>query len=98
MWNLPEPVDDLDLIDAVNARTQPSVYAEDLIIDHHRQGQKIEHIGEVMPNIGIAVLAITFCVEPVRLGDTAGFMVAADEVDAVRVAEFEADEEGNGFD
>lgn len=51
-----------------------------------------------MPNICITVLAITFGIEAVRLGDTAGFMVAPYEVDAVRIAELEADEQGDSFD
>jgi hypothetical protein len=32
------------------------------------------------------------------LGHAAGFVVAADEVHAFGVAQFEADEEGDGFD
>ncbi len=92
MWNLPEAVDDLDLIDAVNARAQTTVHAEDLIIDHHRKSKKIEHIGEVVPHIGITILAIAFSVEAVRLSNTAGLMVTADEMDAVRIPELKADE------
>lgn len=91
MWNLPEPVDDLDLINAVNARAQTTVHTENLIIDHHRKSEEIEHIGEVMPNIGITILAVAFSVEAVRLRNTAGLMITADEMDAVRVPEFEAD-------
>ena len=51
-----------------------------------------------MPDIGIAIFAIAFSVEAVGLCDTTRFMVAADEVDALWIAEFEADEEGDCFD
>ena len=51
-----------------------------------------------MPNSCVAVLARTLGVEAVGLGYAAGLVVAADEVHALGVAEFEADKEGDGFD
>lgn len=45
-----------------------------------------------MPHIGITILAIAFSVEAVRLSNTAGLMVTADEMDAVRIPELKADE------
>lgn len=72
--------------------------AEDLIVDDAGEGQVIEHVGEVMPYCRVAVFARAFGVEAVGLGDAARFVVASDEVDALRVAEFEADEEGDCFD
>jgi hypothetical protein len=52
----------------------------------------------VVPDVGVAVFAAAFGVEAVGLRDAAGLVVAADEVNSVRVAQFEADEEGDGFD
>ena len=51
-----------------------------------------------MPDGRVAVLAAALGVEAVGLGDAARFVVASDEVHALRVAEFEADEEGDCFD
>ena len=51
-----------------------------------------------MPDCRVAVLATALGVETVGLRDAARFVVAADEVDSVGVAEFQADEEGDGFD
>ena len=51
-----------------------------------------------MPDVGVAVLAVAFRVEAVGLRDAAGLVVAADEVHAGGVAQFEADEEGDCFD
>lgn len=34
-----------------------SVYAEDLVIDDDAQRQKVKHVCEIMPHIGIAVFA-----------------------------------------
>lgn len=50
-----------------------------------------------MPYGRVAVFTTALSVEAVRLGDSAGFVVAADEVDALRIAQFEADKEGDGF-
>ena len=69
------------------------MYAEDLVIDDDAQREEIKHVGKVVPDVGIAVLARTFRVEAVRLGDTAGLVVAADEVDSVGVSKLEAHEE-----
>lgn len=98
MWDLPEPVDDLDLVDAVDARRQAPVHAEDLVVDHHGEREEVEHVREVVPDVGVAVLARALGVEAVGLRDAAGFVVAADQVDAVGVSKLEADEEGDGFD
>lgn len=96
--DLAEAVDDLDLVDAVDARAQPAVHAEDLVVDDDGEGEEVEHIGEVVPHIGVAVLAVALGVEAVGLRHAAGLVVAADQVHAGRVAQFKADEEGDGFD
>ena len=82
--DLAEAVDDLDLIDRVDGWREASVYAEDVVIYDDRECKEVEHVCEVVPDIGIAVFAAAFSVEAVRLGDAAGFMIAADEGDAVR--------------
>ena len=74
------------------------MHAENLIVNHDAEGQEIKHIREIVPDVGVAVLAGTFGVEAVRLGDAAGFMIAPDQVDTLRVSEFEADEERYRFD
>lgn len=96
--DLAEAVDDLDLVDAVDARAQPAVHAEDLVVDDDGEGEEVEHVGEVVPDVGVAVLAVALGVEAVGLRHPAGLVVAPDQVHARRVAQFEADEEGDGFD
>ena len=34
-----------------------SMDTEDLIVDHHAQGEKVKHIGEVVPNARVSVFA-----------------------------------------
>lgn len=51
--------------------------AEDLIFDEGGEREEIEEIGEVFPNIGVAILAQTLVVEAVDLRNLARFVVAA---------------------
>lgn len=86
VWNLAEAVDDLDLIDRVDGWRKTSMYAEYVVIYDDGECEEVEHVREVVPDVGIAVFAATFGVEAVRLGDAARLMVAADECDTVRVS------------
>ena len=95
---LPEAIDDFDLIDAVDAGTQAAVHAENLVVDDDGEGEEVEHVGEVVPDVGVAVFAVAFGVEAVGLGNAAGLVVAADEVHTGGVAQFKADEERDCFD
>jgi hypothetical protein len=67
MGYLSETVDNLDLIDRMDGRRQPSVYAEYLVIYHHTQGEEVEHVCEVVPDVGVAIFPSALRVEPVRL-------------------------------
>jgi len=96
--DLPEAVDDFDLVDGVDAGREAAVHAEDLVADDDGQRQEVEHVGEVVPDVGVAVLAGTLGVEAVGLCDAPRLVVAADEVDALGVAELEAHEERDGLD
>lgn len=42
-----------------------AMYAEDLVVDDHAQREIIKHIGEVVPDIGIAVFSRTLGVKSV---------------------------------
>lgn len=93
-----EAVDDLDLVDGVDGGGEAAVDAEDLVVDDDAEGQEVEHVGEVVPHVGVAVFARTLGVEPVGLGHAAGLVISADEMHALWVSQLEADEEGDGFD
>lgn len=84
--DLTKPVDDFNLIDRMDGWRKAAVYAEDLIVDHHAQGQKIEHVREIMPDVGIPVFPRAFSIEPVGLRDASGLMVSANKMDAVRIS------------
>jgi len=65
MWYLSEAVDDLDLVDAMDAWAKTTVDTEYLVIDDDRQRQIVEHVREVVPHIRIAVFAAAFGVEAI---------------------------------
>lgn len=42
-----------------------SMHTEYIVVDNRTQGKEIKHIRKVMPDIGVAVLPRTFCIEPI---------------------------------
>lgn len=65
VWDLAEAVDDLDLIDRVDRGRQTSMYAEDIVIYDDGECEEVEHVCEVVPDVGIAVFAAALGVEAV---------------------------------
>ena len=72
--------------------------AEDLVVDESGEREVVKEVGEVLPDIGVAVLAEALVIEAVHLSNLARFVVAAENGDAGGVSDLECDEEGNGLD
>ena len=83
MRHLLEPVQGSDMVKGVNAGTESAVQAEDLSVHQGREGQVVEQVCEVLPNVGVPVLPETLVVEAVDLRDLAGLVVAAQDCDAL---------------
>jgi hypothetical protein len=96
--NLSEAIDNLDLINAMDAGRQTTVDTEYLVVDDAGEGKVVEHVGEVMPDSSVTVLTAALCIKAVGLGNSSRLVVATDEMDAVRIAEFETDQQRDGFD
>ena len=62
------------------------MYAKDLVVDYNAQGEEIEHVGEVVPNVRIAVFSSAFCVKAVGLSNSARLVIASNEVHALGVS------------
>lgn len=77
---------------------EAAVHAKDLIVDYHTKSEEVEHVSEIVPDVGIAVFPSAFGVEAIGLGDASRFVVPADKMDALRIAELEADKERYCFD
>ena len=72
--------------------------AENLVVDQGSERKIVEEVGEVLPDIGVAVFSQAFVVEAIDLRDLSGFVVAAENRDSLRIADLEGDEEGYGLD
>lgn len=96
--NLAEAVDDLHLVDVVHRGRQAAVQTKDPVVDHHREREKVKHIGEVVPHLRVGVLAHAFGIEPVRLRHRAALVVPTHELHTARVPQLEARQERNGLE
>ena len=65
MWYLAKSVDYFDLIQGVDGGRQAAVNTENLVIDDDAEGEKIEHICEIVPYVGVSVFARAFGVEAI---------------------------------
>lgn len=72
--------------------------AEDLVINDDAQCQEVEHVCEVVPDIGVSIFTRTLGIEPVRLCYAPRFMVTSYKVHTRGISQFETDEKGYGFD
>ena len=98
MRHLLNPIERADIVERVDAGRQAAVQTEDLVVDERGQGQVVEQVGKVLPHVGVAVLAQAFVVEAVDLRDLARLVVAAQDGDALGVADFERDEKRHRLD
>jgi len=71
---------DSDKLDRIRITGLPSTY---LTIDERRQRQVVKEIGEILPDVGVAVLAQTLVIEAVDLCDLTTLMVTTQDCDPV---------------
>ena len=71
---------------------------ENLILDDSCERQIVEEVGEVLPHVGVAVLAEALVVEAVDLGDLSALVVASQDSDSLLEAHFETDEQRDRLD
>ena len=62
-------IDCPDLVDGLDLRAESAVHAEDLAVDDRSNGQVIEHLGAVLPRIGVAVFPINLVVKSINSGN-----------------------------
>lgn len=74
------------------------VYAKNLVIYYNAERQEVEHIGEIVPDVGIAVLARAFGVKAIGLGNATRLVIASDQMYSVGVSQFQTNKKGNRFD
>jgi len=84
-----------DVVESIDTWGETTVEAEDLIIDEGGERKVIEEIGEVFPNIRVAILPKTFIVESIDLCNLTRFVVATEDGNALGVSDFESNQESD---
>lgn len=79
--------DDPDLINSPDLRTEAAVHTQNGPIDNGSEDKEVEYLAASLPHRGVAILCLTFLIEPVDLGDLPGLVVPSDEHDSIRIPE-----------
>ena len=88
MRDLLDPLDLCNVIDVLKRGRQTRMHTENFAIDSSRQRQIIKQVGELLPDDKAAILFLAFNLKAVDLSDLARFMIASQQVEPVRVAQF----------
>ena len=65
MWRFLDPVELADLVQSVYTWRESAVQAEDLVLDYCSQGQVVKKLSELLPDIGVPILAQAFVIKTV---------------------------------
>lgn len=71
---------------------------EDLVINQGSEGEIVEEIGKILPDVRISVFSEAFVVEAVYLSNLAGLVISAQDGDTLRISDFEGNKECDSFD
>lgn len=86
-----------NVVKSVNGRRESSMETEDLVLNQSCKWQVVKEVSEVLPNIGIAVLAKALIIESIDLGDLTRLMVTTEDGDSVFIADLEGDKKSHSL-
>lgn len=98
VWHLLDPVERPNVVERVDAGREASVKAEDLVVDQGCEGEVVEQVREVLPHVGVAVLAQALVVKAVDLRDLPRLVVPPQDRDALRVANLQRNQQRDRLD
>ena len=97
MRNLLDAIKSANVVEGINAGGETSVKAENLVVDEGGKRKVVEKVGEVLPNILIAILSQALIVEAIDLGDLTRLVVPSEDGDSAWVSNFECNKERDRF-
>ena len=95
--NLLLPVDGPDLVQGLDTGAEAAVDTEDLAVNDGREGEIVEDLRAISPDCDTAVLPQTLVVEAVDLSDLSALVVPSDQVNTVRVANLQSQQQQEGL-
>jgi hypothetical protein len=96
--NLLNAIKSSDVIESIDTGGETTVETENLVVDEGGEGKVVEEVGEVLPDVGVAVLAETLVVKAIYLRNLTRFVVTTEDSDAGGVSDLEGDKESDGLD
>lgn len=72
-----DSVDVADLVKCIQAGRETAVEAENLLFDNGAEGEVVEQVGKVLPDVRVAILPKTLVIKTVNLSDLAALVVAS---------------------
>lgn len=98
MWHLLDAIQGTNVIERIDGGRQTSVQAKNLVLDQCGEREIVKQVGEVFPDVGVAILPKALVIESIDLSDLSTLMVAAKNRHAIFVSNLEGDEQRDGFD
>ena len=71
---------------------------EDLVLNYRCEGQVVEQICEVLPDVRVAIFAEALVVESIDLSDLTRLVIASDQSDTLRVTNFQGEQKKERLD
>jgi len=84
-----------DLVQSVDARRQPSMQTEDLAFDDSGEGEVVEEFGELLPDVGVAVLAQALVVESIHLSNLPALVVPSQDSYPIAISDLQRNQQSH---
>ena len=68
-----------------------------LVLNQSGQGEVVEEVGEVSPDVRVAIFPQALVIEAVNLCDLSRFVISAEDCNTIAVAKLKSNEESHGF-
>lgn len=91
MRDLLFPIQESHLIDSRQVGGESSMHAQDVAVDDGSEGKIVEGFVKVFPTIRITVFPVNLVEEAVHHSYIAAFMISPQQVDPLRIFNFEAE-------